>query len=244
MESMPVPMPDKIEVVPWDTIEDDFISQWGRPDGEFDPEHLSIVGPTGSGKSLFQTYVLKKRAEIRGSYVVIIATKPADRTMQRMNWPIVHKWPPPWGKHEQVIFWPKPQKGEFGYKSVQLALAHMLQDIWVPRANRIVVFDEIAFVEQELRLAPIVNRYWREARSLGITIVANTQRPRNVSRYMWSEPAWAVAFRPDDEDEARRVSEFLGSRRKYLPALMELAPHQFLMVRRRKREAVISKLVV
>lgn len=238
-------MPDatpQVERVPWSQIEEEFIAAWGTPNGKLEPEHLSIVGPTGSGKSMFQSYVLKKRAELRGSYVVIIATKPADGTLKKMGWPIVNKWPPPWGKHEQVIYWPKIGKPTEGYKPMQVGIAQMLNDLWVPESNRIVAFDEIAFVEKELRLEPIINRYWREARALGITIVAGTQRPRNVSRYMWSEPSWAVAFRPDDEDEARRVAEFLGSRRVYLPVLMGLNRHEFLLVRRREREALISKL--
>jgi hypothetical protein len=174
---------------------------------------------------------------------MIIATKPADSTLKKMHWPIVRKYPPEYGKHEQFILWPEQTKNAQESKYLQAKTIHQaLTDIWVEGSNTIVVFDEIAYVEQELRLKVLVERYWREARSLGITIVATTQRPRNVTRYMWSEPTWVVAFRPDDEDEARRVAEIIGGRTKFTKPLLDLDEYEFIVIKRRTREAYISKL--
>jgi hypothetical protein len=122
------------------------------------------------------------------------------------------------------------------------AVFEFMAEQWKPDANVIVVFDEIAYVEIELHLRQQIEQYWREARTMGITICAMTQRPRNVSRQMHSMPAWFVSFRPDDEDDAKRVAEIAGSRRLYTPILMELEPYEFLLVKRRTREAYISKL--
>lgn len=229
--------------VPWSELEPEFLQEWGRPNGKFGAEHISIVGPTGSGKSNFQTYVINKRCELRNSAAMVIATKPADSTLRKMGWPIIRKYPPDWHESQRFILWPESTRNAAESRYLQAKTIHeALEDIWQENANIIVAFDEIAYVEQELNLKTIINRYWREGRSLGITIIATTQRPRNVSRYMWSEPSWIVAFRPDDEDEAKRVAEIIGGRRTFTPALMSLKEYEFIITKRRSHEAYISKL--
>jgi len=233
-------MLDRVE---WSELEPKVIGTWGRPQGKIGAEHVAIVGPTGSGKSHFQMYIIQKRCEVRKSHAIIIATKPADSTLRKSGFPIIRKYPPEYGKHERFILWPKSTRNphESRYEAAK-EIYNCLTDIWVDGSNCIVAFDEIAYVEQELHLKTLIERYWREGRSLGITIVATTQRPRNVTRYMWSEPTWLVAFRPDDEDEAKRVAEIIGGRRTFTPALLELDEYEFIITKRRSREAFISKL--
>ncbi len=232
-----------LEVVSWAEMEPEFISQWGWPNGKFQGEHLAIMGPTGSGKSMFQNQIVKKRADLRGSHVYILATKPADSEMKKLGWPIVNTWPPPYGKHEQVIYWPKAGKMLDGSINQQrIDIARFLDDVWRENANCLLVFDEIAYLEEELRLQKIVNRYWREARTQGISMVAGTQRPRNVGRNMWAQSSWVVAFRPDDADDANRVAEVLGGRQLYRDELLGLERHQFIIVERRQKVAYISKI--
>lgn len=232
-----------IETIKWAELEPDFLNTWGRPNGKIESEHISIVGPTGSGKSQFQTYVVNKRVEMRGSHAMIIATKPADSTLRNMHWPIVRKWPPEFGKHEHFILWPQAPRNAFDARKVQAEQIYMaLNSIWTENSNTIVVFDEIAYIEQELRLKVLIERFWREGRSIGISLIATTQRPRNVTRYMWSEPSWIVAFRPDDEDEARRVAEIIGGRKLYTDAILGLNRYEFVLINRKEREAYISKI--
>lgn len=219
------------------------MNTWGRPNGRISAEHISIVGPTGSGKSMFQTYVAEKRVELRDSHVMIVATKPADSTLRDMNWPIIRKYPPDFNDRKHFILWPPSPKNEEEAQKIQRDMIHeALSDKWHEESNFIVVFDEIAYVEVELGLKKIISRYWREGRSLGISIIATTQRPRNVTRYMWSEPSWIVAFQPNDEDEAARVAEIIGGRQKYRDALMNLEEFQFILISRKERKAYISKL--
>ena len=231
-----------MERVSWHDLEPSFLENWSWSTGKFQGEHLAIVGPTGSGKSMFQNHIVKRRAEERGSNVYILATKPADDMMKALKWPIVNTWPPPYGKHQNVIFWPKALKPMEGLGEQRLAIARFLNDIWRENANCVLVFDEIAYLEEELRLQKITNRYWREARTLGISMVAGTQRPRNVGRHMWSQASWSIAFRPDDEDDASRVAEIIGGRQKFKETLLSLNPYEFIIVNRRQKEAYISKL--
>lgn len=231
-----------VERVSWAELGPEFLSTWGMPKGKFMPEHLAILGPTGSGKSFFMTHILKERAEMRGSHVVILATKPADATLTNLKWPIISKWPPKYDQ-SQVIFWPKAGRLNESLDKQRDSVLTMLDELWHANSNIIVAFDEIAYLESDLKIKTPLTRYWREARALGITIVASTQRPRFVSRYMWSESSWTVAFRPKDEEDAEQVATVLGNRKFFKDFLMdELQPKEFVVINRDSRTAYISKI--
>jgi hypothetical protein len=244
------------ERTPWAELGPEFFAAWGYPRGEFQPEHVGIYGQTGRGKSWFERYILTERARLRGSRVVVVATKPADKTLVGTGWPVVTSWPPATGwtrdkrKYQQVIYWAKAKGlGKAGRDSQQAAVADLLEKLWVPDSNIIVAFDEIAYIEKELsyppyQLANYTARYFREGRAMGITVVASTQRPTGVSRYMHSETAWSVFFAPKDEEDTERMAQVAGNKLYYRRALAELnaADYEFLMVHNLTGESYISSI--
>lgn len=241
------PLPER---VPWETLGPDFYKAWCYPKGRWQPEHLCIVGPTGSGKSWFEKTILQERARLRGSHIVIVATKPADATLTSLGWPIVTSWPPKkeWGEKRQmnqVIYWARADGLNDEGRTRQKAMVEdLLSKLWKPDSNIIVCFDEIAYLEQELKLKTQLQTYYREARANGITIVANTQRPSGVNRYMWSESTWSVAFRPKDDDDAKRVAQQLGNEVYYARVFDELdrGNHEFVLVHNLTQQAYISSI--
>lgn len=233
--------------VPWDELGPDFLEAWGRPNGQWQPEHVEILGATGSGKSYFERHILTERARMRGSHVVILLTKPADKTILAMDWPVVTEWPPSQWKKEnaQVIYWAKSTGLSKAAREAQAdRVQDLLDKLWHPDANVILAVDEIAYVEQELGLRTHMTTYFREGRTLGITIVASTQRPAGVSRTVHSETAWVVAFAPKDEDDAERVAQILGDKRHYRDVLADLnrEKREFVLVHNLTREAYISHI--
>jgi Helicase HerA, central domain len=234
-------MPDR---VPWRELGPHFLSVWGFPRGQREPEHLEILGQTGSGKSFFEATILRERARARGSHIVVVATKPADKTLAALGWPIIDKWPPNYNDN-QVIYWAKaPGLGAEGIARQRAKVAELLDRLWVADSNRIVAFDEVAYIDQDLRLRTALVRYYREGRSLGITVVGSTQRPQGVPRYMHSESAWSVFFSPKDEEDAERMAQVAGSKRLYMPILLDLdrTKFEFLMVRNLTGEKYISHI--
>lgn len=227
--------------LPWEEVEPKLLANWGSQDGKFQAEHVAIVGPTGSGKSYFMTYLLKQRATLRGSHVVVVATKPTDNTLLKMGWPVINKWPPNYNQ-SQVIFWPKAGSLKESLQNQRTQILDMLDELWHKDSNIIVAFDEIAYIEDELKLSTPIKRYWREARALGISVVATTQRPVNVGRTMWSESSWTFAFKPKDEDDAKRVGQELGSGKIFIPLLMKLQRNEFIIKQRDEDDIVITKL--
>lgn len=239
------PLPDR---VPWSELGPDFLEAWGFPGGRWMPEHLEILGPTGSGKSYFLKTILAERARLRGSHIVIIATKPADATIKSLNWPIVTSWPPSKGwrdrrKTAQCVFWAKAGGlSKEGRARQREAIADLLSQLWKPDSNIIVVFDEIAYVQHELDMKTTLETYLREGRTMGITVVAGTQRPQGITRYMHSESSWSVFFAPKDEEDAERMAQVAGNKLYYRRVLAELnrKNHEFLLVHNLSNECVIS----
>lgn len=236
--------PDRI---PWEVLGPDFLDAWGRPNGVWSPEHMEILGQTGCGKSYFERHILEARAKLRGSHIVVLLTKPADKTILAMDWPIITSWPPSQWKKEnaQVVYHAK--SGGLGKAAIErqrAAVEDLLDQLWHPDSNVILAVDEIAYVEQELGLRTHMTTYMREGRTLGITVVASTQRPAGVSRAVHSESSWAVAFAPKDEDDAERVGQILGDKKHYKDVLTDLdrEKREFLLVHNLTREAYISHI--
>ncbi len=227
------------ERVPWSILGPDFIAKWGRPRGKNMPEHLEILGQSGSGKSFFELCILLQRQRARNSHIVVLATKPADETVSETGWPVIQKWPPPEGSGTAHIYWP-PAGGLTveAQKQQAAALYKLLDQLWRPEANIIVVFDEIADFCTDLNFPPetpmrtTITRYYREARALGITIVASTQRPQGVVRQVHSESSWTICFAPKDEEDAERMAQVLGGKKTYMPILQTLdrEKYEFLIV--------------
>jgi hypothetical protein len=235
--------PQPIRRAPWSQVGPDFIREWGYPDGRFEPEHVEILGPTGSGKTYFEATILQERVIARKSGVVFIATKPADKTIMRLGWPVVSDMKGV-EQNDQVIFWPRTRAlGSRRKEYMAAKIEELLSRLWVKDSGNIVAFDEIATVEQlSPELKELIQMYWREARSQGITVVGMKQRPQGIQRDMHSESSWVISFRPKDEDDARRYAEVLGGKKRWLPVLMGLdrAKHEFVIKHESSGDAAIS----
>jgi hypothetical protein len=228
----------------------EFIAVWGYAGGVFQPEHVEILGPSGSGKTYFDATILSERVAARGSRVVFVATKPADETILKLGWPVVDTFAEV-QKNPQCVFWPRTKAvGAERDAFLHAKLAELLTNLWQPDANTIIAFDEIATAEDLGRgpdgkgvdIKRLIKMYWREARSLGITIVAMKQRPQGAQRDMHSESVWVVAFKPKDEDDALRYAEVLGGKRKWRSVLDALSrdKHECVLANSRTGHAVIT----
>jgi hypothetical protein len=218
-------------------------------------QHVAIEGPNGSGKSVLELELLQergKRTTVAGRPVsiTVMAVKPRDETMSQLGWRRMRNlddWPPPYGD-EQVVLWPTygdPGSAAQRQRAVfELALREIMQS-----GSQIVAIDEVAYFEENppngLGLSALLTQFWYMSRSNGVSLVGATQRPTRVSRSMWSEPYWLFIFRPEDEDDLKRIAELSGSKQLVLDVVPTLDTHEFLRLRRRpERLAVVSQVQI
>jgi len=232
------------ERVPWSELGPDFTEQFSRGD---QPEDAEIIGPKGSGKTHLMMTILhdhyadqKAWQQERGAKnirqgAIMVLTKRDDDIFQQMGWPVARNLGEI--RDTNVVFW--PQTGKLGTERKQYhdeKIQGLLNQLWQPKANTVLAFDEIGYIESlsgELRA--LLLQYWRESRSLGISLLAMKQRPQGALRDMHSETPWTAVFKPKDRADAERFAELLGHRRDWMPVLDSLD--------RQKREFVLRHAI-
>lgn len=213
---------------PWSLLGPEFIAAWGRPRGVNQPEHLEILGPTGSGKGVFLRDICLERARRRATHFIFICTKNADKTTRSMGWPIVSDFRGVM-KYDQVIFWPRTAAIGAKRRAYQNAkILDLLNRLWQEDANVVVVFDEWIYIENlSVELRETLLTYLREGRSHGITCVMGKQRVQGAQRDMHSESDWKVAFKMNDRADNERLAELFGEKKLWLPVVESLDRESF-----------------
>lgn len=223
------------EVLIWDDFADMFADAYEQG------EHVSLVGPTGTGKSVTGVEIIKiigarRGTDRRPARVVVLADKPRDDTIMRLNskngWPIIKEWPPSYGQ-EHCIIWPKGAT-----ERQQKDIFRPVLDAVYQEGGQTVYIDEAAYFSDPppdgLGLRGKLSKFWRAARSNKAAIVAGTQRPTVVPRLMWSEPSWVFVFAVEDEEDLKRVAQLSGQAPAVWATVPRLGGHEFLCIRRQR----------
>lgn len=250
--SSPQPNEEEFEIerVPWSVLGPQFIESWGRSNPKNpQPEHLEIIGQNGSGKSFLLAQIMSEMARRRKASIIFVATKAADGTIAEFDWPVVTSWNEllEVQKREEIrqfIFWPKTnetgkRRAEFQESRIQ----ELLDELWRPEANTIIVFDEFAYIEGLSRdMKQTLNMYLREGRSHGITCVLGKQRAQGVQRDMHSETPWKIVFKITDVADAEYMSMVMGDKKKWIQVIQDLDKnnHEFIIQSRASETAYIS----
>lgn len=167
-------------------------------------EHVALIGPTGSGKTTLLLALIAFRR-----YVVVIGTKPADKTLaklQRHGFKRIEKWNPKLSAtaYPKRLLWPDATDVDSEARQRQEILS-ALKSIYKER-GWCVCIDELWYIIHHLKLEKTVKTYLQQARALGISLLVATQRPAFVPLEVYDQSSHLFFWRDNDERNLSRIS--------------------------------------
>jgi ABC-type dipeptide/oligopeptide/nickel transport system ATPase component len=187
--------------VPWETFLRDHF-RWRQG------EHVTFVGKSGSGKTTLARQILPQR-----DYDVVLATKKNDPSLygplEAQGFVIVDEFDPDPRQTPKVIYRPRlTSPTAEGRAEQQDAFRETLVSIF-ETGGWCVFLDEILYQTENLRLGTEVETLYLQGRSLGVTMVAGTQRPARIPVIAWDAPHLFM-FKATNKQDVIRMSEFSG----------------------------------
>lgn len=195
-------------------------------------EHVSLIGPTGQGKTTLLMNLIPRR-----QFVVVFATKPKDPTMSRLEqngFVKLRRWQ---NKRSALdtprrILWPNAR--QLGATTLQREVFRDAFDKIYIEGGWTVVIDELWFIDNMLGLEQEVKMFLLQGRSLGISLVSGTQRPAFVPVEIYDQSTHLFFWRDNDEKNLRRISEINSPNKRLITALVQnLEQFQVLYVNTR-----------
>ncbi len=220
----------EIPRVPWDEFMDGLDWRQG--------EHVSMIGPTGQGKTTLALALLPRR-----SYTVVLGTKPRDKTLTSLirndGYKRIYQWPPG-PTRRRVVLWPVIRRPE-DIPHQQEVLDAALRDIYAEGGWCIFV-DEVWYLSVFLGMSRLLELFWSQARSLNISFVAATQRPAHVPLMMYSQPTHLFFWKDNDPANLKRLKELGGGLNSKLvaAAIESLRPFEALYLNTRTGAMAIT----
>lgn len=208
-------------------------------------EHITIIGTTGSGKTVLARELLKPR-----SFVAVLGTKNTDSELygpfEALGYEITDEFDAmPDREESRIIFRPKIRTPDRKGRDAQSeAFEEMLFEVWAA-GSWTVYADEIVTLTKRLNLSVTFEEFWTAGRSEHITVVASTQEPVSIPLLAFTAATHIFLFRNNDRRRIDRMADFSGADRTLVRDLIPLLPrHEFLYIDTRTGLLLRSKVIL
>ncbi len=211
-------------------------------------EYVTIIGPKGYGKTTVLLELAKRR-----QYIVILANKVRDQTLETFikanNFDQITSWDKRDLRKYKIVLWPKFEglhSFDTQAKVYRDAINGTSKDTGIFRqGNWTVALDEMLYLtgSDGIGLDKEVKMLYTQGRSNGISLLAGSQRPRDVPQVMLSQADHYIYFQVVDDYEINRLAQVVGNVanevRKIVPSLRK---YEFMYINKETRQFVVSKV--
>lgn len=205
-------------------------------------EHVTLIGPTGAGKTTLALELLPLR-----DYVITFGTKRRDPVLRELrkdgyvqvpDWTISDPEVLP-----KVILSPPLKRGVASLNDQRKIFKEALVTVF-RQGGWCMYLDEARYVTEYLKLKEDVELLWQQGRSLGVSVLAGAQRPRHIPLLAYDQATHLFFWQDNDESNLRRIGEIGG---KVNPRVVQrqvsmLHSHQVLYVNARTGEAARTRV--
>lgn len=196
-----------------------------------------MVGRTGCGKTTAALALLPLR-----SHAVFLSTKPSgkDSTVRELHaagWHRMERWDPNEALlRRRVVL--EPRYRTMADKPAQAAaLREALASIFT-MGGWCVAADETYHLSRNLRLDGELRDLWMQGRSLGVTLLAGTQRPVHVPVEMWTQASYSLVWRMTDRRDVDHLKEAGASPDALKRLVQQLDRYECVVVRQTTGEMI------
>lgn len=224
--------------VPWHTFYRDFAGEYEQG------QHITLVGQNGSGKTVLARQLILLRA-----FILVLATKIRDDSLYKPlhaeGFEIVEAFKPDPEKQPRVILKPELKDVSVSARQAQSeAFEDALMEVW-NYGNYCVFADEVRYLTDTLKLSNAFETLWLQGRSLGVSLVAGTQRPYSIPQEAFSQAVHFFFFRESERRNLERMSEFTGGDGELVKYVLPRLPrHEALYIDTRTGLMARTKVIL
>lgn len=171
-----------------------------------DAQHVSIIGPTRTGKSTLAMAIASRRHYVAGLFVKG-RDEPVRKMLRDAGYHRVHSIPAP-GRSRRVFLW-YPYRGEADVANQRLQLATAMDDAFNDGVWHLWL-DEAQHMVDRLRLDGRIVSWLRMGRTQGNGLILCCQRPSYMPRDIYSAPRHLFLFGTNDERDLRSIGGMNG----------------------------------
>jgi energy-coupling factor transporter ATP-binding protein EcfA2 len=182
-------------------------------------EHVSFIGPTGSGKTRLALELLAVSvSEDLPGYITVM--KARDKTVgdflrQHERWKRILNYPPPpvlpgVAKPVGYALWPHHTHDPEGDDVRHAEIFHRAHRQLYVKGDNIIFDDEVVSLVREMNMKPDLTRIWTKGRSIGAGLWAATQRPAMVPLEMYDQAQHLFLGNIKDRRSQDRFGEISG----------------------------------
>lgn len=234
--SSPDPTLEATPRVSWWDFYPWFLEQWEQG------QHVTMVGPTGWGKTRLAREILVVR-----SYLVAFGVKGHDESMDELidDLRLVRQqvWQP--DVADRIALWPDIRGAGKGHRMRQREVFLRAIDSIFRMGAWCCFFDEVVYLAETLNLDDELKFLLNQGRSSHISVVAATQRPAFIPLAFYDMASHLFLWKFNDHRNATRVSELTGVASQVVrQEIMSLPKYEFIYINKDTGLRVRSKVEV